>query len=275
MAILLETPRSAQYQANWTGQLTTTTGTSVSSGGTAHTLSSAFVQAIGSTNFDTNWIEIIFHSNNASATITDSLVNVYVGAIGAEQLLIPNLLAGWAGIIGGANDTNTRTYRFPLKIPAGSRLSLKHQSIRVSQPVFVLMLLYGGEGSNGWTGTRVECVGADTSLSRGTMVTPGTTAEGTLTSLGTNTSEFGHATLMSANNTDTTMLAGTRAADIGISTAVIPGLEDFLFQTSSSEYSYNINHGRFCHIPASTALYVRAQGSAAAEAHDYCIYGVS
>jgi len=138
-----------------------------------------------------------------------------------------------------------------------------------------MMALYGGGRVNHWTGTAVEAVGADTANSSGTYVTPGTTSEGTITSIGTTAREWGFVQPMMGGNTDTTLLAGIETADIcsGAST-VINGLEDFMFETNTAESSMPMSGGRYCYIPTGTTLHLRTQFSGAAEAKAYVIYGV-
>ena len=127
----------------------------------------------------------VLRNNFLAATDTDSLVNVYVGAASSEQLLIPNLLAGWIENPGASATTDRRRYLFPLKVPAGTRISATHRSVRTSITTLRcrIKLLGGGEGTH-WTGTKVEAIGADTANSSGTYITTGGASEGTLTRLG-------------------------------------------------------------------------------------------
>ncbi len=270
MGLLLPFARAGgQYQANFSGRPTAAYGSNVTSGATAHTLGTK-VELFAATDFETAWIEIILHTNFLAATNTNSLMNIYVGASTAEQLLIPNLLSGYAG------DSLTSDYgvhyAFPLKIPAGSRITADCQSVRVSTVERIQMALFGDNGG-AWTGTRVECLGAATGTSQGTAVTAGTTAEGTLTSIGTSTYEYGYVYPGMGGNGSTTVNKDNFELDIGLSGAAIPGLVDFMFTSSTSERINSKSVGRFCHIPAGTALYARLQG-ANATAQDVCIYGV-
>lgn len=248
-------------------------GTSLVSDGSANAEPATPTELIASTLFDTDWVNIWFHTNASSNTDSDSLVNIKVGAGGSEVDLIPNLLAGWANSL--ANNSGMRRYSFPLRIPAGSRLSGTHRSQRTAQGVRCLIELLGSDRAGHWTGTGVEAVGANTSVSSGTYVTPGTTSEGTLTSLGTTTQEWGFVQPMLGGNTDTTMNAGVLAIDLGSSNSVvIPGLDDFFFWTSGNEYSANDSMGRFCYVPVGTTLHARGQFSGTAEAMAYVCYGV-
>lgn len=276
MPLLLPRTRGVRREANFTGRPLTTWGTVLTSDSVAHQFPATFTQLIASTAFDTDWVNIWFHTNFVSNTDTDSLVTIYVGAGGAEVALIPLLLAGWVGNL-GATDYRTRRYGFPLRIPAGSRLSAQHRSVRVSTGVTCMIELLG-ETEDHWVGTGVEQVGADTATSSGTYITPGTTAEGTLTSLGAATTrEWGFVVPMLGGNTDTSLLVGVESLDIarGSTTAdLISGLDDFIFTTHSTEFSGNEGTGRYCNIPAGITPHVRTRFSGTAEAKAYALYGV-
>lgn len=281
MPLLMPKVSGTTYESNVSlgTRLSATYGTALTSDTVAHTLPTGnATEIIASTTYDSWWVEVLFQNNSASNTDTSSLVNIYAGAAGSEQVLIPNLLAGWA-IAVGATMGYFKYYRFPLFIPAGTRLSGKHQSIRTSTAVYCTIRLFGGAGYSNWYGTRVECVGADTGNSRGTAVTAGSTSKGTLTSIGTNTYDWGYVLpMLGGNTTDSSMPAGSLTADIAAGSAtsnLIPGLEEFLFTTSTTEYAGPSDPGgRFCHVPPSTTLYLRSQHGGVTEAQDFCIYGV-
>ena len=279
MALLLPKQKGVQRQANFSGQPATTWGTVLTSDAVSNTEPATETEIFASTSFDTDWVNIWFHTNVLAATDSDALVNIKTGAAGSEVSLIPNMLAGWApvippGTVSGA--PNPKFYSFPLYIPAGTRISATHRSVRTSIGCNVMIELLGGGRSNHWTGTEVEAIGADTANSSGTMLTHGTAAEGTITSLGTTVNEWGFVQPMMGGNVDVTMLSGMIAMDLCSSgTVVIPGLEDFLFSSCTSEAGSNWSGGRFCYVPAGTTLNARTRGSAAAEAQAVVCYGVS
>lgn len=277
MPLMLPKQRAITRESNLSGRPAGPWGTTVTSDGVAHTLPTAYTELIAATTYDSDWVNIAFTNNNASNTDTDSLVTVYIGAGTAEQVLIPTLLAGWTA--NSAASFHFKRYSFPLHVPAGSRISARHQSVRTSTSVNMWIELLGGCSGDHWTGTRVECVGADTGTSGGTAVTAGGASEGTLTSIGTNTYEWGYVQpMIGGNTTDTSMNNGLVGCDLASSSStanLISGLDDFLFDTTASETAAPVgSSGRFCTIPASTTLYLRSQTSATAEGQDWCIYGV-
>jgi len=284
MPLLLPTQRGVLRESNFTGRPATTWGTILTSDGTAHVEPATETQLIASTSFDTDWVNIWLHTNNASATDSDSLVNIKVGAAASEVTIIPNLLAGWVSTLPPGNASGMggpKYYGFPLRIPAGTRISATHRSVRISAAVTCMIELLGGGQGTHWTGTTVEAIGADTATSSGTYVTLGGASEGTLTRLGASDgaatvgSEWGFVQPMLGGNTDTTMNAGLLTCDLGTSAAVIPGLDEFIMWSAAQEVSGNMAAGRYCNVPVGTILHLRAQTSATAEAMAFVAYGVS
>jgi hypothetical protein len=263
-----------RLQSNISGQPANNQGTVLTSDGTAHVEPATETEIIAATDFDTDWVYVKFMNNGGAVINSSSLVNIKVGAVGSEQLLIPNLLAGWVSTEFSAP---ARTYKFPLRIPAGSRISGTHRSARVNTGVTCQIKLFGGGEGMHWTGSAVEEVGAFTGDSGGTSVSPGQASDGTLTSLGTTAHDWGYVLPMVGGNVDTAEVGGAVAADLGSSSSVaIPGLDEFYFSSSISEFFSNPQaiFGRFCFVPAGTTLHLRSQGSGAGDADDWVVYGV-
>jgi len=275
MPLLLPKTRGITRQSNISGRLATGSGTAVTSDTVAHQFPATYTQLIASTTYDSDWVNVWLHANGGSNTRTDSLLTIYVGADGSEQPLMPYLLAGWS-LDAFQNGLPIKWYGFPLRIPAGSRLSARHQSVRTSQACEVIIELLGGGTSHHWTGTKVEAVGYTTASSSGTTVTPGTTSDGSLTSMGTTVNEWGFVLPMIGGNVlDTTMNAGGHAVDLGSGAATaLPGLDEFMFGSSGTEFAWPLCMGRYCALPAGTTLYLRDQFSGTAETTDYVVYGV-
>jgi len=271
-----EKTRGLNREANFSGQPATTWGTQVTANSTVHTLSDTFTELIASTAYTTSWVNILIHSTGQAATQQDILINIYVGADGSEQLVIPYLTGGWSPQM--INGSNFKRYSFPLSIPQGSRLSMKAQSDTSSKTAYVMVDLLSGTHEAHWTGTGVEAVGVNTGTSVGTSVTAGTTSDGTLTSIGTNTYEWGYCLpTIGGNISDVSQSSGLQTIDLASSNStanLLPGLGNFLVAMNSSEQVFNLEQGRFCTVPAGTTLYARGRTDATAEAKDYIIYGV-
>jgi hypothetical protein len=264
--------KASRRESNVSGRPTTTWGTVLTSDSVAHTEPATETELIAATDFDSYWVNVLFHTNFVTATVTDSLVNIKVGAAASEVTVIENLLAGWAdSISGGASNR----YGFPLRIPEGSRISATHRSVRTSAGVTCIIELIGGGAAPFWTGTRVESVGALTASSRGTQVTPGTTSDGTFTNLATNVGEFGFVLPRANGNADLSEVGGIYTLDIGANGVLLPGLEDFICGAGATETWYPKQcEGRFYYLPAGTDIEARMQASGAAEAKSVILYGV-
>ncbi len=279
MPLILPKQRGTRREANFSGQPATTWGTALTSHSVAHQYPSTFTELFASTAFDTDFVTIQFHSNFVAATDTDSIVSIYAGAGGSEQVVIADLLAGWTNIFDGQG-LNTKTYGFPLRIPAGTRLSARHRSVRTSVAVECMVELFGGGAGHHWVGTRVEGVGlgAAGSASGGTLVTPGTVSEGTFTTIGAATVyDWGYVVPMLGGNTDVTMISDIISADLGVGGVALLGLDEWLFYAYTTETAGPVRGqtGRYAHIPAGTTLQLRAQAITSAEAKDFAIYGVA
>ena len=268
--------RGTQIESNWSGRPSTTTGTLITASATPHTLSGTPQTIFAATSFDTFWVTVLVYASAIAVTDTSQLMNIYTGAASSEVVLIPNLLTGWAAA--GNAAFPYRIYEFPLFIPQGTRISADLQALIGSDNVRVIMNLYGGGFiTGGWAGQGIECLGADTANSRGTLITPGSTSEGSWTSIGTSAYEYRYVLPMVARNSDTAAATRLLAVDIGTGSAVIDGQTDYLFQGNTSEVMSQQGSalGRFARIPASTALQARAQSSSSGvDGTDVCIYGV-
>jgi hypothetical protein len=268
-------PKRRQVTTNVTGRPSSSAfGTVVTAGGTAHTLGSSFTDLITPAH-DVYELYIFISDTFTSNTQTDALVNLYIGSAGNEVLFIEGLLAGWCANLNGGT-LNSKRYRFPVFVPAGTRISAKSQSIVASKNVDVAIYAAGGKPS-GWVGTGVETLGLNTASSQGTSVTPGTTSEGSFTSIGTSGKHYGYVfPMVQGTLADTGVSNNVIALDIGSGGTVFPDLEDlFHHMTGSTESGGNLTEGAFCDIPSGTALQLRAQISGStAEAVDCAIYGV-
>jgi len=266
--------KGARREANFSGQPATTWGTTLTAHATPHTEPTTPTQLIAATAFDSYWVNVMLHSTHVAATVTNGLVNIKVGAAASEVTVIENLLAGWAST--AIDLRQGQTFGFPLRIPAGSRISATFRALITVDTVSCMIELIGGAAAPHWTGTKVESVGEDTSLSRGTQVTPGAGAEGTFTNLAATVGEFGFVRPYVCGNTDVTETGVIFAADVGIGGVLLPGLDEFLFAANTSEAWWPFfNEGRFTYISAGVTPQMRIRSSSSIEAKSCILYGVS
>lgn len=237
---------------------TTTWGTAVVASATPHALTGTKTTLIAATNKEYDRISVIVHSTYIAATITNGLLNLYLGAAGSEVLWIDSLQVGWAG--GPAAGSPGRRYVFPIRVPRGVRISAEFRALIASDTAYVILDLDHTNGS-AWVGAGVETLGQATAASRGTSITPGGTSEGAWATIGTSGRKYRYILPSVMGNNDTSIVAEWDRVDIGSGSAVKQGLENFILVNNATnelnqDWTYN---PRECDIPASTALQVRAR----------------
>jgi hypothetical protein len=134
-------------------------------------------------------LAIQFSSNAVSATARDTIVDIGVDAAGGTSytVLIPTLLASSAAPSIGAFGSGLN-YFFPLYIKAGSTVAVRASVNNATVGTLRCGLRVFGaprDRTNTVVGTKVIAYGITSATSTGTAVTPGTTSDGTWTSLGT------------------------------------------------------------------------------------------
>jgi hypothetical protein len=147
-------------------------GTTVTGAGTAHTKGS-WTSLIDPTTYDTFGLFLTIAGTATSNTRTDALVDIGIGPSGggSEQVIIPNMIAGWRGT---ANAVPPTGLYLPMYIPAGVRVSARAQGLQINKQVQVGIWLHQGfSGMADDLFTQCDAYGINTSLSIGTSHTPG------------------------------------------------------------------------------------------------------
>lgn len=273
MGLLVPASRKQSGGQNYTAgaRPSNTMGTLLTASATPHALGSK-TQLIAATSYEAEWCRITFINSFISATLTDQLCNIYIGAAASEVPLIPNLQCGWAATI---TLGVPMAYWFPLRIPRGARISADLRALIASDTVDVIFE-YGVSNGEHWVGSGVETLGADTANSRGTAVTPGGASEGSWATIGTSSRKYRYITPGIQGNNDTTIAAESNTWDIGSGSALLQGLSDYytvdLAAESQSQWT---PRGFSCDIPASTALQLRGQSSTTPSGLQYAtLHGV-
>jgi hypothetical protein len=246
---MLWTPKGHAF--GWSFSSTGTTrvaaawGTSVTPGN--NTMGSyAQVLTSGNISKDVFGIQIQFNSNAVSAAARDTICDIGIDAAGGTSytVLIPSLLASCAAPSIGATGGGLNYY-FPLYIKAGSTLAVRASvnnatvgTLRCGVRVFGAPK----DRRNIVVGSKVVAYGITAGSSTGTAVTPGTTSDGTWTSLGTIASgdncwywQYG------VGINQSTITAVAYSGDLGIGDAsnkVIVG-EDRVWQGTTTEQWYD------------------------------------
>lgn len=165
-------------------------GTAVSQSASAHTKGSD-VDLLTNTAEDAFGIAVGICANNTSAATRNYLIDIkYRPTGGTYVTIIPNLVG-----LGHAATSGFTWYYFPLGIPAGSDIGAASQcnvgnGTANSIPRIAVRLFTKPNGLVKY-GAYVEAFGADTANSRGSTITPGTSALGSYTaSLGSLTRDL-------------------------------------------------------------------------------------
>jgi len=243
------------------GQLTaSSTVTTVTASATVNT-PGTWVQMFLSTPFPSSMV-VPFIGNGGiflSTQNSQTLLDVGLGPVGSEQVLVPNVAIG--------GNAQFATWHFPIAVAGGSRLSLRLRSVVASKASIFGMMLHGG-GSGVEAGHFPTTYGAVTATSQGTtLATPGalnTKTAWTVISAATTSPMRWMAIGMAAPNTATSA-AANGLMDIGVGGAGVEAvvIADIPYRTSTAEdilaafpMTYPVN------LPAGVRLVARHQANA-------------
>jgi hypothetical protein len=277
MVLAIPSPRTSLVDRSWTNirPRADSVGARLTANNTAHSLSSTFTEIFTSTKNDASWVRITIWGTGTNNVQTDALLHLYIGGSGSEQIWIPSLAAGWSIAPGGSEGSLRKVYEFPLSVPAGTRISGKLQAAVASDLAWCHIELHDGDN---WAGHSVEAVGVNTASSIGTIVTPGSTSDGSVTNIGTTVNEWRYISArVQGGYTDTALGSVSCDLDICAGDAVLRDMwKAYIFGTTSTESVGHVANttGFFTNIAAGTALQARMQSSGTAENYDVILYGV-
>lgn len=242
-------------------------------GGVAHTKGS-WTQAIASTNFDVQWIDLIIGVTGSATTATECLLDVGLGPA-TEVVVMSNLLAGYVGRADAAGNTPfIRGISVPFFIPRGTRISTRCQGVQASKTINVMLFLHGGARGPLPSFTRIDDYGTSLAASRGTSHTPGNTgAESAWANIGATTSRAYDAVMLMATGFGTAQNGRYYNWEIGYSST---SLGEYMTVTSTNEFSTQAPLTPvFQQVPSGTQLQARAECSSTAQACDVALYGLA
>jgi hypothetical protein len=211
----------------------------------------------------------------SAASNRHHFVDIGVGAGGAEAVIIPDLAGCQTGLY---DRTGIVWYWFPFFIPAGTRIAARSQGNAASSIVRVVMTAYQRPLSPVMieTVSRVERIGLTGIV--GTTVTPGTTSEGTWTSIGTTTNACWHWQIGSQ-----VAVADTNWADSVVHWDIAHGdgtnfniiAEHLVHAKDTNE---RLTYGPWmtdceAYVPAGSTIYVRGQALNATDVMAVIVYG--
>ncbi len=261
----------SKTEASATGRPAATWGTSITP---AVGSKGSWAQVIASTGDASFGILVNINSASTSNASRNYTVDIGVGAGGSETVLIADLLGGNAGTY----SVGPGWYYFPIFIPAGTRIAARAQG-SVTTAFSVLVWLYERpiNASQIRKGSFCETLGI--SGAEGVVVVPGTTSEGSWTSLGTTAKKLWWRQVgFQVRSSDTSHAGNAIHVDlaVGNGTTFDVIIADTLFITTSAEVTQNLplTVGVEWPVPAGSTIYVRAQNSAGLDAYTMAAYGM-
>jgi hypothetical protein len=257
----------------------TSSGISITAGGSNNAKNTTFTTLIAATTYETNWLLITARETSIVGLSSGYLIDIAVGAAAAEQILIPNLhvhqrdAAIWRG----------HQWLMPLRVPRGTRISARCQCSTGAGTIKMHVIAFSSsiDGPPGLS--RCEASGAVTATSRGTPVDSGGVAHTDVTLQFAATTGFAYRwmCLEASNATDIALTANTSfLVDVltgagGSEVVVVPDL--WFSGTTGDDAMTPVVQCFPCNIAAGARLALRARCSittASERASEYVIHGV-
>lgn len=254
---------------NWGNAPSDVVGTSIDLG-SANTKGS-WIQVASSTNIADDVVGLQFQSVALSAVSNTrpGMIDVGIDPAGGTSYtpILNNMLVGYSPPGNSTTIGGNREYFFPIRIPKGSSVAIRGQTRWGLISVRAQCTFYGNISRPEFmpVGQYSETLGAQTSLSYGTVFTPGNAADGTWVSLGTTTKNMWWWQLM--HQTDTTSItAEVTYIDLAFGDATNKRLIYRDMHTGSTSGSAGLKiqthllwPKAYCPVPAGSNIYVRGR----------------
>jgi hypothetical protein len=225
---------------------------------------------------------MIGSANTLASTARRKFVDVGIGAAASEIVIIPDLDCGNVNNWGQAT-SGPVVFTFPIKIPAGTRISARMQAeATTNNTVDMLAFLHKDPiGPNGWWGTRVTAYGANTTTTMGVAHSPANGSYATPTEItAACTNPIKYFQVGMDLNTDTTGDTARCMMRIGVGATPNYIVSDLPYYESTTVEAVDFTMVNFLlskmlfDIPQSTRLTVSAMRNATATARGFTLYGV-
>lgn len=250
------------------GAVAISCGTLVTASGSIHTKGN-WAELIAATTYDWHGFWLSMGNSNASAAVTDMLLDIGLGSAGNEVVLLPDFHAGWSS----NNDAEKEPIFIPLYVPKGSRVAARIQALIASDTVRVSIVgLPGTSGLFHRVFVGCDAYGIVASTSRGTLHTPGNSgAFSTDASIGgTASKSYGAVILrMSPTTSVTSFLAYHWELRIG---GVTGGLWRYVTSTAEIRRCMFPPSPAYLSVPSGTQMQVRATCSGTAQQSSVSLY---
>lgn len=234
----------------------------------AHT-KGVWAELLAAVSEDVDFVLVVGNNTHLSGADSSALWDIAVGAVGSEVIKVANIPVGYGGFM-------SNRLRIPIHIPAGSRISCRVQSVRVSASILPLVMLYNSPGIV--TPDHVVTMGTDLANSRGVVIPGlGTNVRGPWIEISAATSERFLALVCCVQGGSSATSAGNTLVDIavgpvGSEVVVVPNIA---YSLSTSEFIQSWTDNLFpVDIPAGSRLSVRKRGATASIPIDVTLIGV-
>jgi len=236
-----------------------TTLTSVTSSATPNAMGS-WTQIVASSPIDAQMVHVMLSVDDSTR---DSLMDLGIGAVGAEKIVFPKML-----LTNSNNDRMAWSFLMPVPVKAGIRIVARVQTSSISLVRRIGLHLMGRSFLGFSAMGRVLAWGADILTSSGTLVDPGTVANtfGAWSELVSSTINKVRALYVMVGNNNLSV-RGTCAAhlQIGIGAAgsekvLIPQMQ-LRSQTATDLWTPRVFGPFFAQVPAGVRISAKAQCS--------------
>jgi hypothetical protein len=218
------------------------------------------------------------HANATATTRINFLVDIAIGGVGSEQVIIPNLLGGNQAA-SASTSFGGSYYFFPIFIKAGSRISATCQANVAADTVNVNVHLVQHRVPGKWYGQRVTAYGPDTATSTGVSMSPGSSTYATDVNLSASTAnpiralQIGTDLLTNTAGTTSRGLIRVTAGTSILAQDLPYGESTTLESTIYTPANFMLSHMQF-NIPAGIALKISAMRNTTAATRGWAAYGV-
>jgi hypothetical protein len=245
------------YLTNHTTRPTGFMGTVITPGNNSK---GSYAQCFSAIAQDVYLIHININNAATSGSARDIIMDVGIDEAGGTSytVKIPDLIGSCAGTNNGSGGIN---YIFPLFIKSGSTIACRASQNGLTTGFRTWIKLYGQPRNPAAfrVGSRVEAIGVTAASSCGTSITPGTTNEGSWTSIGSLTNDawwFQHG--FGVN--DSTMTSQCYLNDVAVgSSGELPLITDQLWISNSVEtHSSALYIPAEREVPSGAAIYARS-----------------
>jgi hypothetical protein len=251
-------------------------------GGTANTKGAWASLYTASISYDSHFMMLCMTGTQASATRTDTLVDIAIGPAGggSEQIILPDLLCGWSGSPTLAASVLGTCLYLPIFVPKGVRVSARCQGVQASKVVDVMCWLWGGANNMPWGSFRgADAYGiASSGASMGTVIASPATAgaESAWTNIGATTSRPYSGLFLGTGGTqaDVTMTQQAYHIEVGVNSVTFA---EYWLGTDSTEWTAGPipSFPYFGKIPAGSQLQIRYEQSGTdTQDIDFALYGL-